>query len=249
MPLDLPFQPGSDFSGIIEEPGPDVTDFKTGQAVFGIAKGSYAEYAVASAGDIAVKPDNLSFENAATIPIGALTAWKAVEDGGIKAGQTVVVQGAAGGVGLFAVQFARAKGASVIGTSSEANADFVKSLGAVRSVDYTKGPVEAEINNADAVIDTVGGETLEKSYALLKKGGVLVTVAGHISMEKAAGYGIKAIVSGRGPASQLGMIGGMAAKSLHSEAGQIFPLEQAGAAHELSQTGHGRGHIVLRVFG
>src|SRR5208283_895023 len=128
-----------------------------------------AEYTIASINDITEKPDNLSFESAATIPIASLTGWKAVEDAGVKAGQIVVVLGAAGGVGQFAVQFAKAKGAKVIGTSSAANLDFVKSLGADRSVDYTKGPLEREIKNADVVIDTVGGETLEESYGLLSK--------------------------------------------------------------------------------
>ena len=179
MPLQLPFVPGIDVSGTIEELGSEVKTLKKGQAVFGVAKGAYAEYAIASAGDVTAKPDRLSFELAATLPVGALTAWQAVEDAGIKAGQTVVVQGAAGGVGLFAVQFARAKGARVTGIASAANKDFVKSLGAEKSVDYAKGPLETEIKNADVVIDTVGGETLEKSYDLLKKGGALVTVSGH----------------------------------------------------------------------
>ena len=180
--------------------------------------------------------------------MGALTALKAVEDAGIKAGQTVVVQGAAGGVGLFAVQFARMKGARVTGTSSAANLDFVKSLGAEKSVDYGNGPLEKEIKNADIVIDTVGGETLEKSYGLLKKGGVLVTMAGTISEEKAKAHGVKALGSRRGPPEKLKMIGEMAAaKTLRAEIGKIFPLAEAGAAQDLSQTRHGRGRIILKV--
>ena len=110
MPVQLPFIPGIDVSGTIEEVGSEVKTLKKGQAVFGVAKGAYAEYAIASAGDVTAKPDKLSFELAATLPVGALTGWQAVEDAGIKAGQTVVVLAAAGGVGLFAVQFARQKG-------------------------------------------------------------------------------------------------------------------------------------------
>ncbi len=247
MPLKLPSIPGADFSGTIEEVGSDVKTLIKGQAVFGIASGAYAEYAVAAVSDVAIKPEALSFESAAAIPIGALTAWQAVEDASIKTGHTVVVLGAAGGVGLFAVQFASMKGARVIGTASAANLEFVKSLGAVKALDYNKGPLQTEIKNADAVIDTVGGETLEKSYGLLKEGGVLVTIAGRISEEKAAKYGIKARHSGRGPAGQLKIIGEMAVNSLHAEAGKIFPLEKAAEAQELSQTGHGRGRILLRV--
>jgi NADPH:quinone reductase-like Zn-dependent oxidoreductase len=248
MPVQLPSVPGIDVSGTIEELGPEVKTLKKGQAVFGVAKGAYAEYAIALASDVTAKPDNLSFELAATLPVGALTGWKAVEDAGIKTGQTVVVQAAAGGVGLFAVQFARAKGARVIGTASAANLEFVKSLGAEKSVDYTKGLLETEIKDADVVIDTVGGETLEKSYRLLKKEGVLVTVAGQISEEKAKEHGVKALRSGRGPIENLKMIGELAAaKTLLAEVGKVFPLAEAGAAQDLSQTRHGRGRIVLRV--
>jgi NADPH:quinone reductase-like Zn-dependent oxidoreductase len=247
MPLQLPVLPGIDVSGTIEELGSEVKTLKKGQAVFGVAKGGYAEYVIASAGDIIAKPDSLSFEQAATLPVGALTAWQSVEDAGIKAGQTVVVQGAAGGVGLFAVQFAKAKGAKVIGVASGGNKDFVKSLGA-EFVDYTKGTLESEIKNADAVIDTVGGATLDNSYSLLKKGGVLVTIAGQVSEEKARQQGVKGLHSRRGPTEKLGMIAEMAAgKTLRTEVGKTFPLAEAGAAQDLSQSGHGRGRILLKV--
>jgi NADPH:quinone reductase-like Zn-dependent oxidoreductase len=249
MPVQLPFVPGIDVSGTIEELGSEVKGLKKGQAVFGVANGAYAEYAIASANDITIKPDSLRFEQAATLPVGALTAWQAVEDAGIKAGQTVAVLGAAGGVGLFAVQFARAKGAKVIGTASSANLEYVKSLGAEKSVDYTKGPLETEIKNVDVVIDTVGGETLEKSYGLLIKGGLLVTMAGQVSEEKAKAHGVKALSSRRGPTEKLKMIGEMAAaKTLRAEVGKVFPLAEASAAQDLSQTRHGRGRIVLRVL-
>ena len=247
MPVQLPFVPGIDVSGTIEELGSEVKTLKKGQPVFGVAKGAYGEYAVALAADVAVRPDGLSFELAATLPVGALTGWKAVEDAGIKSGQTVVVLSAAGGVGLFAVQFARTKGARVIGTASGANLAFVKSLGA-EAVDYTKGPLEAEIKDADVVIDTVGGDALEQSYDILRKGGVIVTVAGQTSEEKVKEHGLKALRSGRGPTENLKMIGEMAAaKTLRAEVGKIFPLAEAGAAQDLSQTRHGRGRIVLRV--
>jgi len=248
MPISLPSTPGMDFSGVVAEVGSEVKHLWKGQEVFGIATGCYAEYAVAEAGDVIAKPGNLSMEKAAAAPLAALTAWKAVEDAGVANGQTVVVQGAAGGVGIFAVQFARLKGAKVIGVTSTDNAAFVKSLGADKVVDYTKGPLEAEIKDADALIDMVGGEVLEKSYALVKKGGVLVTVAGMVSEAKAKEQGITALSSYRGPTTLLPQITAMLEKrSLRLEVSQIFPLAEAAAAQELSQTGHGRGRILLKV--
>jgi len=248
MPVSLPFTPGIDFSGTVVELGSGVKNLSKGQAVFGIAKGSYAEYAVASVGELVPKPNNVSFEAAATLPIGSLTAWKAVEDAGVKSGQTVVVQGAAGGVGLFAVQFARQKGAKVIGVASASNAAFVKGLGAEKVVDYKDGVAESGVKDVDAVIDTVGGETLEKSYGLVKKGGTLVTIAGQVSEEKAKERGIKALGSGRGPAEILKQIAELMAKgSIRSEVGKVFRLDEAKAAQDLSQTGHGKGRILLKV--
>jgi NADPH:quinone reductase-like Zn-dependent oxidoreductase len=249
MPVPLPFTPGIDFSGVVAKMGAGVKNFKIGQAVFGIGRGAYAEYAVAKAGDIVSKPESLSFELAATVPIGALTAWKALEDAGVAKGQTVVIQGAAGGVGLFAVQLAALKGAKVIGSASADNLAFVKSLGAGQAVDYKKGLRESGVKDVDVVIDAVGGEALEKAYDLLKKGGVLVSIAGQVSKEKAEALGITGLGSGRGPASLLTQIAEMlSAKKLRSEIGKIFPLSEAKAAQELSQTGHGRGRILLKVI-
>jgi NADPH:quinone reductase-like Zn-dependent oxidoreductase len=248
MPVPLPYTPGIDVSGIVEEVGAGVKGLTKGQAVFGVAKGGYAEYAVAAAADLVPKPANVSFEAAATLPVGALTAWKAVEDAGVAKGQTVVIQGAAGGVGQFAVQFARLKGAKVIGTASAGNEGFVKSLGVEKAVDYRKGLAESGVKDVDAVIDTVGGDTLENSYALVKKGGTLVTIAGMVSEDKAKARGIKALGSGRGPAELLKQIADLMAKgSIRSEIGRVFPLADAKGAQDLSQSGHGRGRILLKV--
>lgn len=248
MPVPLPSTPGTDFSGVVAEIGSEVKNLTKGQAVFGIAAGTYAEYAIAKAGDIVPKPDNLSFEMAATVPVASLTAWKAVEDAGVKSGQTVVIQGAAGGVGLFAVQFARLKGAKVIGIASTDNLAFVKALGADEVVDYKKGSVESAIKGADVVIDLVGDEALERAYGLLKKGGILVTIAGQVSEKKAKEYGIRAMGSGRGPTELLKQIAELLAKkSIRAEVGRVFSFTEAKAAQDLSQTRHGRGHIVLKV--
>lgn len=248
MPIQLPFTPGIDVSGVVVEVGPGVTGLKRGQAVFGIANGGYAQYAVAGEGDVVPKPEGLSFETAATVPLAALTAWKAVEDSGAREGLTVVIQGAAGGVGLFAVQFAKIKGARVIGTASEDNLTFVKSLGAEKAIDYKNGSLEDDVRKADIIIDLVGGESLERAYGQLKEGGTLVTIAGRISEEKARSRGIRAIASGRGSTGLLAGIAEMLAKkTIHAEVGRIYSLAQAREAQDRSQTGHGRGRILLKV--
>ena len=133
MPVQFPFTPGIDVSGVVAEVGSEVKDIHKGQAVFGIGNGTYAQYVVAKNGDVVTKPDNLSFEMAATVPVGALTAWKAVTDAGVGKGLSVVILGAAGGVGLFAVQFAVQKEAKVVGIASEDNLTFIRTLGAERS--------------------------------------------------------------------------------------------------------------------
>jgi len=248
MPVPLPFTPGIDVSGVIVETGRDVKRLRRGQAVFGIGHGSYAQYVVAEEGDVVPKPENLSFELAATVPVAALTAWKAISDAGVKANLKVLILGAAGGVGIFAVQFANLRGANVIGAASAANLEFVKGLGAEKAVDYSKGSFESEVKDSDIVIDLAGGAALEKAYGLVKKGGTLVTVAGQVSEQKAKALGITAIVSGRGPTNLLPEIAGLLAKKdVRTELSRIFPLDQAAAAQELSQTGHGRGHIVLKA--
>lgn len=247
MPIPLPYTPGLDASGVVTELGSSVKGFSKGQDVFGIVKGSYAEYAIADASDLAEKPAGVTFQEAAAVPVGALTAWQALEDAGVRAGQTVVVLGAAGGVGSFAVQLAKAWGAVVIGTASAKNLGFVRSLGADQAVDYA-AELPASAREADVVVDLVGGETLERAYALAKRGGILVTVAGQASEEKAKERGIKVLHSGRGPSKHLSELAELLAKGrLHAEVGTIFPLDRAGAAQDLSETGHGRGRILLKV--
>ncbi len=247
MPVTFPATPGREFAGVVEELGEGVTGFQKGQKVFGSANGSYAEYVVVPATDVAPIPNGVTFEKAASVPLGALTAWHLVEDANLKPGQTVVVIGAAGGVGLFAVQLAKAKGAKVFGVASRGNLEFVRSLGA-EAVDYTAGPVSARIKDADVVLDTVGGDALAAGYALVRKGGLLLTVAGMPSEEKAKELGIIARGSGnRSTAPLAGITDLLAAGKLVVEHGKIFPLAEAAAAQDLSQSGHGRGRILLKV--
>ncbi len=190
-PLTMPWTPGLEAAGVVEAVGPGVTGFRPGEAVFGAISGSYAEYAVAPVGDLQIKPDRLSFEEAATVPVGALTAWGAVFDtANVQPGQQVLVQGAAGGVGLFAVQLAVWKGARVLGTASTANVDFVRSFGA-EAIDYTAGPFEQKVHAEDVVIDTVGGEVLQRSLEVIRKGGLLVTVAGRLEEDLGKAQGVR----------------------------------------------------------
>jgi NADPH:quinone reductase-like Zn-dependent oxidoreductase len=247
MPVTFPATPGREFSGVVEEVGQGVTGFSKGQKVFGAVNGSYAEYVAVPAKDVAPIPNGVTFEQAASVPLGALTAWHIIEDADPKPGQTVVVVGAAGGVGLFAAQFAKAKGAKVFGVASRGNLDFVRSLGA-EPVDYTAGPVSAKVKDADVVVDTVGGDALNAAYGLVKKGGLLLTVAGMPAEDKAKELGITAKSSGNRSSEPLGKIAGMlAAGKLITAPSKIFPLAQASAAQDLSQAGHGRGRILLKV--
>ena len=193
----LPLILGGDIAGTVEEVGDGVENFKKGDAVYGMTlsslSGGYAEYAIAKADAIALKPESLSFEEAAAIPIGALTAWQAMFDlANLSSGQRILITGASGGVGSMAVQLAKAKGAIVIGTASGKNEQFVRDLGADEFVDYTAQPFEEVVKDVDVLFDTVGGDTLERSFQTLKKGGFLVTSVQTPSEEKAKEFGVTA---------------------------------------------------------
>ncbi len=197
QPVTFPYTPGIEVAGVVEDVGPGVTAFKRGQAVLGqTSGGAYAEYITLPVEALALKPQTLSFAEAATVPVGATTAWRTLFDhGGLTAGQRVLIQGAAGGVGLFAVQLARWKGAQVIGTASTANVEFVRSLGADTVVDYTMTPVERVVQEMDLVLDGVGGETLSSSLATLRRGGTLISIAGPPPQEQAQARGVRAMMS------------------------------------------------------
>ena len=163
-PASFPYIPGSAFAGVVERVGPGVTTFGAGQAVFGRTNnGAYAEYTTVSVDTIAPKPAEISFDQAAAISGGATVAWTALfENGDLRPGQRVLIHGAAGGVGSFAVQLARWKGAQVTATASAANLEFVRSLGAADVIDYVATPFEQVARDLDLVLDTIGGETLRR---------------------------------------------------------------------------------------
>lgn len=249
-PLQFPYTPGFDLAGEVEAVGEGVSGFRKGQAVFGRGTGTYAEYAVAPANQLALKPAKLSFEQAGAVNIGAVTAWAGLFDSArLQPGQQVLISGAAGGVGHFAVQLARWKGARVIGTSSAGNAEYVKGLGAEKVLDYRTTPPGSLGRTVDVVFDTVGGEAQAPLWNALKPDGIFVTIAGRITEETAKQHGARtAGVSAKTSTELLQKISDLIESGkLVPHVGKVFPLDQAAAAHTLSETGHGRGRIVLKV--
>ncbi len=249
MPLQFPWTPGLDGSGIVEAVGTNVTTLKKGQEVYGILMGGYAEYTLAQAKDVQPKPASITFEQAAALPVGALTAWGAVIDtANVQAGQRVLIHGGAGGVGAYSVQLARWKGARVTATASAKNLDFVLSLGAEEVIDYNATRFEDALKDMDAVIDTVGGDLPERSFQVLRPGGIFVTVAGRLAEDAGKAQNIRAVNAGRASTDHLRQISELVeAKQLKPIVGPLFPLAEARQAQELSQTGHGRGRIILQI--
>ena len=253
FPTPLPSTMGIDFSGVVAALGPGVRDFRVGDAVFGEVadeSGSYAEYAVAVVSQVAKKPAVLDDVQAAALPVASLTAWQALFDvAELKAGQKVLIHAAAGGVGSFAVQFAKWKGASVIGTASRRHADYVRGLGADEVIDYQTTKFEDVVRDVDVVLDTIGGETQDRSWQVLKRGSVLVSVVQPPPQEKATARGVGGhflISKARG--DQLAKIAELVASGrVKVNIETVLPLSEARKAHELSQSGHAGGKIVLQV--
>ena len=251
--LKFPIILGCEIAGTIEEVGGDVESFNKGDAVYGYIGthiGGYAEYAVAKAEEIALKPESLDFENTAAVALGALVSRQAMFDlANLQSGQKVLITGASGSVGSMAVQLAKAKGAFVIGTASGKNEEFVRSLGADEFIDYTKQKFEEIVKDVDVVFDTVGGDTLERAFQTLKKGGFLVTTVQPPMEEKAKEFGVKAVmVEAQPSAQQLAEINQLISEGkLKTHVGTVLPLAEVKKAHELSKSGRAFGKIVLQV--
>jgi NADPH:quinone reductase-like Zn-dependent oxidoreductase len=256
-PVPFPFTPGSELAGTVELLGPGITGWKRGQAVYGRgAKGAYADYAVIAADQLSDIPHNISFDQAASVPAGASTAWMALFSlADLQAGQTVLVHGAAGGVGNYAVQLARRIGAHVIGTASSKNLEFVHTLGAETVIDYATTPFEQVVHKVDVVVDPLGGEMQDRSWPLIKPGGMLVAI-GHPSAEDVAvKYGVRTastilaqpVPPDREPRPLREISALIESGLLLPQVGQVFSLEEAAQAQALSETGHGRGRIVLHI--
>jgi NADPH:quinone reductase-like Zn-dependent oxidoreductase len=251
----LPYTPGFDVSGVVESVGPMVDKFKAGDAVFALIDlrrgGCYAEYVIVKDAEAAAKPAKISHTDAAGVPLVALTTWQALFDTAkLENGQTILIHGGAGGVGSIAVQLAHWKGARVLATASKDNLDFLKQLGADVAIDYRNQKFEEIGKDVDVVLDTVGGETQARSFAVIRKGGVLVSIVGPPSKEKADDAGIRAASIRVHPSGeQLAQIGKLLDEgSIKPVVTQIFSLADAAKAHEQSETRHTRGKIVLQVI-
>ncbi|MFZ5896133.1 MAG: NADP-dependent oxidoreductase [Myxococcota bacterium] len=256
----LPLIPGWDFSGVVEALGDQATGFKVGDAVYGRPdpqrNGTYADYVAVRTNEIAQKPRNIDHVHAAAVPFAALTAFQALfgtdarePSVDLSRGQRILIHAAAGGVGNFAVQLAKWRGARVIATASAEHEDFVRELGAEQVVDYQKGPFERAVRDVDAVLDLVGGDVTQRSVQVLRPGGVLASTVGGLDPKQAESRGIRSVsVLTRSSSSELAAIASLIEDDvLKVPVSQIFSLEEAAKAHAASETGHTKGKIVLRV--
>lgn len=241
FPLTFPWIPGGDFAGTVEMVGAGVTDWQPGTDVYGTCEavgnlpaygGTYAEYIVVPAANLAVKPATLSFAEAAAVPIAALTAWQALQATQLQAGQTILIHGGAGPVGGFAVQFAHLLGARVLATASAQDLDFVRSLGAQEAIDYHTTPFETVLHQVDAVLDVVGGDTQQRSFDVLKSGGYLIATNQPPSPDEAARYGVHAqMVHMHNSGDELAHFARLLdAGTLRVDVARTYPLAQAGLA-------------------
>ncbi|MFZ3376791.1 MAG: NADP-dependent oxidoreductase [Chthoniobacterales bacterium] len=256
-PHKFPLILGWDLSGVVEElgKGPAAAGrFKIGDEVYSLPdptrNGAYADYIVVREPELALKPNSLHHIRAAAVPLAALTAWQSLFDTAqLQQGQRVLIHAGSGGVGHFAVQLAKWKGAYVFATASTKNQDLLRKLGVDEPIDYTQQRFEDIARKIDIVLDTLGGETQERSWSVLKKGGVLVSLVQPPSEEKAKELGVRAAIIGVQPnGAQLAEIAKIIeAGKLAPVIDRILPLSEARRAHELSQSGHTHGKIALRV--
>ena len=248
----LPLIPGYDIAGIVEKIGAKITKLKVGDAVYGYPTfgGGWAEYVAVTEGEVAIKPHSLSFAEAAAVPMGALTAWQALVDTAqLQAGQTILIHGGSGGVGSFAVQIAKARGALVVATASTSNQDLLKQLGADQTIDYTKTKFEEVVHIVDAVLDPVGKETLARSYGLVKKGGIVMSLVSRVDKAELEKHGIRgASIFVHPDAEDLAEIAQLIdAGKIKPVVTKVLPLSEAIAAQRQAATHHTRGKIVVRI--
>lgn len=255
VPLALPFTPGSDVAGIVDRVGSAVVRFRPGDTVYGMTMppvgGACADYVAMGEDALAIAPRSIPLEQAAGVPLAALTAWAALADGaGLDARQTVLIHAAAGGVGSFAVQLAKAAGARVIATASAANAALVRSLGADVVIDYRATDFSTIVSGIDVVLDSVGGEVQAKSLAVLRKNGMLVTLDPLPPADALCeAHGVRGVAVALAPnGARLEWIAGLIdAGKVRVTVDRMFPLAEAADAHRHSEAGHARGKILLQV--
>ena len=250
----LPLIPGWDLSGVIEEVGPGVSQFKKGDEVFSkpdtSRDGAYAKYVTVRESEVALKPKSLHHVYAAAVPLAGLTAWQALFDvAQLRRRQSVLIHGGSGGVGHFAVQLARWKGAHVIATASTKNQQLLREIGVEQPIDYTTQRFEQVAEDVDVVLDTIGGETQERSWKVLKQGGLLASIVQPPGADKAKRFGVRSafVLSNTNRNELAGIAALIDSGNLKVVLDRILPLSEVRRAHELSQSGHVRGKIVLRV--
>jgi NADPH:quinone reductase-like Zn-dependent oxidoreductase len=255
IPQPLPLVLGSDLSGVVEVLGPGVSGFGPGEEVFGVTNsrftGAYAEFALADADMLAPKPKRLSFVEAASVPVVASTAWQMVFDHGrVEGGKRVLVHGGAGNVGAYAVQLAKHAGAEVFATVLTRDADYVRTLGTDQVIDVQADRFEGRVRDIDVVIDTLGGEMQDRSFQVLKTGGILVSSVAAPDRDQAALYRVRGVfflvsVTSEGLSRIAGLLD---SGRLKTNVGEVVPLAEARRAHEmLAGKPHIRGKIVLVV--
>ena len=254
--LKPPLVLGCEVAGTVEAvggpSGNGIKEFVAGDEVYGYLgtyNGGYAEYVAAPASEFVRKPKHIDFDTAASVPVAALTAWQGIFDNGeLARGQRILITGASGAVGSMAVQLAKNKGAHVIGIGSGRNEEFVRTLGADDFVDYKKAKFEDKISAVDLVFDTVGGDTQERAFQVLKRGGVLVSTVSPPSAEKAKEFGVTAAMAAVRPnPDQLTEINRLLESGkLNVRIATVLPLADAKKAHQMSRSGHPDGKIILR---
>lgn len=250
--LKLPLILGCEVAGTVEAVESSVQDFAVGDDVYGYLSahsGGYAEYVAAPVSEFVRKPKPIDFDTAASVPVGALTAWQGIFDyGKLATGQRMLITGASGAVGSIAVQLAKAKGVYVIGTGSGRNEEFVRKLGADEFIDYKKAKFEDKVSGVDVVFDTVGGDTQERAFQTLKRGGVLVSTVSPPSPEKAREFSVTvAMVQMMPNPDQLADINRLLdSGKLKVRVATVLPMTEVKKAHQLSASGHADGKIILR---
>jgi len=246
----FPMTIGQDFAGDVVESGKNVSQFATHDRVFGFAQGAYAEYTAAPASTVAAIPNSMDFATAAALPTAGSTELQIIRDVvAAKSGMTILIQGAAGGVGSFASQIAKHLGARVIGTATGADIEYLRSLGVDEVIDFKSEGFEDRATGVDAAVDLVGGETLARSYAVVKKGGVLATTVQPIDESAANRAGIRAVhVVMRRNAADLAELARLVERgAIKPRLFKTMDLSQAREAQELSETGKTQGKVILKV--
>lgn len=248
----LPLTLGCEVAGTIEKVGRGVSDFAPNDEVYGYLathSGGYAEYVAAPANEFVRRPAQIDVDTAASVPVGALTAWQGIFDHGkLASGQRILITGSSGAVGSIAVQLAKTKGARVIGTGSGRNEKFVRGLGADEFIDYRKAKFEDEVKDVDVVFDTVGGETQERAFQTLRRGGYLVSTVSPPSAEKAREFGVAVsmvlMMPQPGQLAEINQL--LESGKLKVRVATVLPLAEAKQALRLSAGGHTEGKIILR---